>query len=109
MDNTEQIAFDIISNTGEARSILMNLIAEAEKENFSQVDEQLKLANDCLKAAQKTHLKLLSDDAQQNGEASSMNALLVHAEDQMMAAELIRDLTIHLVHLNQKVAELSNK
>ncbi|GKQ43447.1 PTS cellobiose transporter subunit IIA [Companilactobacillus sp. RD055328] len=104
MDGLEKVAFDIISNTGEARSILMNIIKEVEKGNFDSYEEEYKKANDCLKTASKVHLQLISSEAQQK--EVPFNLLLVHAEDQMMAAELVRDLTEHIVHLNKELYAL---
>ncbi|WEV37399.1 PTS lactose/cellobiose transporter subunit IIA [Lactobacillus sp. ESL0677] len=107
MDGIEQIAFEMISNTGEARSLLMKVIDDADKGNFDNCEADFKQANECLKTAQNVHLKLISSEADQKKLPFSI--LLVHAEDQMMAAELIRDLAQYIVNLNKKLIGLEDK
>ncbi|WEV71251.1 PTS lactose/cellobiose transporter subunit IIA [Lactobacillus sp. ESL0785] len=107
MDGIEQVAFEMISNTGEARSLLMKIIDDADKGNFDNYEADFKKANDCLKTAQKVHLKVISSEADQKKLPFSI--LLVHAEDQMMAAELIRDLAQYIVNINKQLVELKEK
>ncbi|WEV40210.1 PTS lactose/cellobiose transporter subunit IIA [Lactobacillus sp. ESL0684] len=107
MDEIEQVAFDMISNTGEARSLLMQIIDDAEHGEFANYDTNFKKANECLKTAQNVHLKIISSEADQKKLPFSI--LLVHAEDQMMAAELIRDLTPNIVNTNKQLVELKEK
>lgn len=106
MDGLEQIIFDIISNAGEARSILMGVIQDSEKGVFTDYEQHLKDADERIKDAEKAHFKIISSEAKQK--VVPFNVLLVHAEDQMMAAEIIRDLACSIVKANRRIAELEH-
>ncbi len=106
MGEIEQVAFDIISNAGEARSLLMQVIQEAQQGNFEHSQINQNTANERLKDAEKAHFKVISSEAKQN--KIDFSLLLVHAEDQMMAAELLRDLVPNIVATNQELFKLKN-
>ncbi|MCH4170358.1 MAG: PTS lactose/cellobiose transporter subunit IIA [Lactobacillus sp.] len=103
----ESIAFDVISNAGAAKTILMKIISDSEAGDFADIDNQLKEANKLLKEAAQAHFKVITAEAQQKGPGFSL--LLVHAEDQLMATESIRDLAQNFIKINRRLYQLESK
>ncbi|MFT8820975.1 MAG: PTS lactose/cellobiose transporter subunit IIA [Liquorilactobacillus nagelii] len=107
MTDIEQIIFEIISNSGEARSILMGIIKNSEEGNFGECETKLKIAKQRLKDAHKAHFEIITSESKNN--QLSFNLLLVHAEDQMMAAEIVFDLTETIIRANKRIFHLEKK
>nr|WP_051006354.1 PTS lactose/cellobiose transporter subunit IIA [Liquorilactobacillus vini] len=66
MNGIEEIIFEIISNSGEARSILMDVIQRAEKGDFEQSEVKINEAEKRLKNAQKAHFKIITSEAKKD-------------------------------------------
>ncbi|WP_040213497.1 PTS lactose/cellobiose transporter subunit IIA [Clostridium polynesiense] len=101
MENNELISFDIISNVGAAKSIYMEIINKCEKKDFDSVEEMLEEAEGYLIAGHKRHMELVQKEA--SGDKVELSLLLMHAEDQLMNAELVKLLAQKFMHLYKEV------
>ncbi|CCI86401.1 PTS lactose/cellobiose transporter subunit IIA [Lactobacillus gigeriorum] len=101
MEELEKKIFDIISSAGQARSLFMLNIQDSESGKFDEIEKRYEEAKECLKDAEKAHFEIITNEAKEK--SSKLSLLLVHAEDQMMAAELLQDLSMSIVRLNKKV------
>lgn len=107
MEGTELIAFNIISSVGEARSKLMEAIEISKNGEEEKATQLIGEANKLLTRGDQEHFKIITEDAKKHNVEFSL--LLVHAEDQLMAAEIIRDLAQQMIQTNVKLFELENK
>jgi PTS system cellobiose-specific IIA component len=104
MEGIELAAFNIITAVGEAKSKLHDAVDESMKGNKEKVDELIKEANIAITKGDKEHFKLISEDSKNKD--INFSLLLVHAEDQLMSAEIFRDFTIQLVNTNLELFKL---
>lgn len=100
MEGLEQISFQIISATGTAKSCFMEAIQCAKKNDFAGAKEKIAEGDAQMNEGHKIHFGLVQKEA--NGEHVDFQLLLMHAEDQMMAAETIRILALELIDLYQR-------
>ena len=100
MEDMETVCFQIISNAGTARSLLIEAIREA-RDNFEKVDDMFKEANQYFSEAHKIHGQLIQKEAK--GESVPFSLLFMHAEDQLMSTETIKHLTTELVQIYKKL------
>lgn len=93
----EQIAFQILLHSGNARSSALTALREYRHGNLQGCRARLEEAEQSLLAAHETHSRLLQRHAE--GEQAQHVILLMHAEDQLMAALTIKDLVQELVQV----------
>ena len=106
MEGLEEISFEIISHSGQAKSEIMEAV------NYSKSDSKdpqplLKAAKEELKEAQNLHLKVLADFAKTGD--SQIDPLYMHAEDQMITAESFLDFATELIETNQALVKLQKE
>lgn len=103
MKNTtlESIAFQLISNVGTAKSLVMEALYETKKGNFNQADEKLKESKKYFTEAHKVHSSLIQKEAA--GEKIEINLLIAHAEDQLMSTETMTELVKELIEIYQLI------
>ncbi|WP_373897906.1 PTS lactose/cellobiose transporter subunit IIA [Haloimpatiens sp. FM7315] len=101
MDNLEQIAFQIISYAGEAKSLLFEALKDAREENFILAEDKVKQAESSILKAHESHFSLIQKEA--SGDKVQVSLLLMHAEDQLITVETIKSLTLELIEMNKKI------
>ena len=96
MEDNELISFGIIANAGDARSHAFSALEAAKAGNFEEADNYLKQSEEATIKAHKIQTELLFKEF--NGDKTSVDILLVHAQDHLMtsmlAIELIKELII---------------
>lgn len=85
---------------GDARSSAMEGIKVAKEHDFEKAEALLDNANKAMLDAHHAHAKLLARDAQ--GELP-LCLLLIHAEDQLMAASTVIDLASEIIELHKAI------
>lgn len=94
MEGNEMISFGIIANAGDARSFAFGALEAAKAGNFEEAAELLKKSDEAATLAHKAQTELLFKEA--NGDKTTVDVLLVHAQDHLMtsmlAVELIKEL-----------------
>ena len=99
----EKIAFTIISNSGDAKSLAMEAINLAEKGEIKKARKKIENAEDKLNAAHKSQTNLIQKEAQ--GEKVELNLLLVHAQDHLMNSITVNDMAKHFINLYDKFTD----
>ena len=102
MEDTELIAFNIISAVGTARSAYTEAIRFAKSGDFDNAAKQIEKGEAAFTEGHKAHAALLRDEASGN-DPKIMTLLLVHAEDQLMAAETFRTLALEFIDVYKKI------
>ncbi|MFI3236717.1 MAG: PTS lactose/cellobiose transporter subunit IIA [Lachnospiraceae bacterium] len=97
MFDLDVACFEIIAAVGEARSTYIMAIAEAKKGNFTEAEALIEQGSVAYAEGHHKHLDLFGSDVP--AEFTSSHILLMHAEDQLMAAESFRILASEFIDL----------
>jgi PTS system lactose-specific IIA component len=99
MDRKEinMLGMEIVAYAGEARTMLLNAIKEAQKGNKEKSENLIKEAKDSLNKAHSVHGKLLADEAK--GELGEMGLIMIHGQDHLMTTILLIDIVEHLCNI----------
>lgn len=101
VEEIEQIAFQIISSSGDALSTMMSALKYAREGDFSEADKLMKEANTLLSKAHKAQTDLIVEEAR--GNKSEYSIIMVHAQDHMMNAILAQTLISEMLNLYKRV------
>ena len=96
-DKGYEDAFKLIAAAGNAKSQAMMAIREAREGNIEEARKLLVLADEDLHSAHRAQTQLLTQEAR--GNAVAVNVILVHAQDHLTGAMLIRDLAEEFIEL----------
>lgn len=99
MNELELVAFEIISNVGMAKSLAMEAIREARNSNYDEAEKKIEEAKGFLLEGHHAHSGLIHKEA--NGEKLEFSLIIMHAEDQLISAETIKDIAIELIEMNK--------
>lgn len=102
-NNMELISFELISNVGEAKSLLMEALVLAREEKFDEADAKVATAGEFLSKAHHSHFGLVQQEA--NGEQLPFSLILMHAEDQLMTTETLKMLVEELILTHKKYSK----
>lgn len=97
MEGLELACFQIISKAGSAKSTCYQALKSAREGEFEKSLLELEQARSLFLEAHIVHRDLIQLEA--SGSSLNVSLLLVHAEDQLMAAESARDLIEEMIHM----------
>ena len=101
MDQLELDLMQIISYSGDAKSLWFEALKKIRTNKKEEGLQLLDQAEESLIQAKKVHAHLLQECAL--GENNAVNLLTVHAEDQMMSSETILSLIKELLFFMKKM------
>ena len=104
MNELELVAFEIISNVGMAKSLAIEAIREARNNNFEAAESKIEEAKKFMVEGHHAHAGLITKEA--NGEALQFSLIIMHAEDQLMSAETIKDIAVELIEKKKKIVNI---
>lgn len=104
MENLELVAFEIISNVGMGKSLVIEALRDARKGNYEEANKKIEEAQEFLIKGHHAHTSLIQKEAA--GEKLEFSLIIMHAEDQLMSAETIKDLVIEIIEMHK---DLSSK
>lgn len=107
MEDLELFCFKLISAAGTARSCNIEAIKEAKKGNFKKAEELMKEGKDNYLSAHEVHSELLK--LKNNKEDTGILILVMHAEDQLMSAEMLAILAEEFINTYKKLLDLEHK
>ncbi|MBZ2175382.1 PTS lactose/cellobiose transporter subunit IIA [Schnuerera sp. xch1] len=107
VEGMELLNFQIISNVGDGKSYLFQALKAAREEKFEDAEKYIELAEESLVKAHEIHMEILQKETQ--GKSIDISLLLMHAEDQMMTTELLRDMTNEMLFVHRKYSGAHNK
>lgn len=103
MKDIELVCFKIISAVGEAKSEYVMAMDEAEKGNYDLAYKHIENGDKCYLNGHQQHASLIQKEA--SGEKTDVCLLLLHAEDQLMAAETVKLMAEKIIALNRKLEQ----
>lgn len=101
MENQNQIVFQIILHGGNGRSSAMEAIIAAKAGDFKRAREKLKEAADELNKAHHIQTSLIQSEIQEG--PTQVSLLMVHAQDHLMNAMVVKDLAKEFVDLYESL------
>lgn len=101
MEDMELLCFKIISAVGEAKSDYIMAIELAKQGKYEEAQAQIEHGEECFVEGHRQHADLIAQEA--GGDSVAVSLLLMHAEDQLMAAETTKLLALEIISLYQKV------
>ena len=93
----EFICFQLIANSGAAKSSFVEAIQFAKKGKLKEAKEKVEEAESTFVEAHKIHSELIQKEA--GGEKTEFSLLFMHAEDQMASTEIVQLLAQELIEL----------
>lgn len=99
--NVEEISFKIILHGGNARTLAMEAISYAKKDEYKDAKQKLEAANKEVNQAHQYQTDLIQGETR--GEKTEIRLLLVHAQDHLMNAMTVIDLAKEFVELYETV------
>lgn len=107
MEGLELLCFKLISDAGSARSSYIEAIREAKKGNFEKANELIKEGSKYYLAAHDSHNDMIKRDL--NDESTDISILVMHAEDQLMSAEMFQILAKEFIDMYRELIDLRKK
>lgn len=101
MEGVELISFTIISNVGMAKSSCMEAIRLAKTKKFEEAQAKLEEAEAFFVKGHEAHATLIQQEAA--GEAVAFSLLLMHAEDQLMAADMFKSVAEEFIDVYKQI------
>jgi len=101
----EKIVFTIIAHAGNARSLCFDALKLAKEGLFDRAYKNVSQAKEELLKAHNIQSDLLHKEAA--GEKHDFGLLMVHAQDHLMCAMLVKDLIEEFIELYKTVNETS--
>lgn len=103
----EELVINIIVNAGQARSNCIKAIECASRQDFSQAQKLLDAAGEALRTAHQAQTNFIEDEAR--GVRHTVTLLMVHAQDHLMNAITVKDLSWQQIECYQHIADLKKK
>jgi len=100
----ENIPFQLICNGGDASSLFIRAINEAKAGRIEEAKRLVLQGDESLLTAHKIQTQLIVKEA--SGDPVGLNVLMVHAQDHLMNAILLKELVGFFIHLYQRTASL---
>lgn len=107
MEGIELICFQIISNVGSAKSMYIEAARAAQAYDFEKAEELIAEGEKAYLKGHEVHAELIQKEAA--GEAVTVNMLLMHSEDQLMAAEQFKAFAEQQIVIFKKFQALEQK
>lgn len=105
MDESKyDVAFELISYAGDAKSAAMMAVDEAREGNFEQAQKYLDEAEEKMREAHSAQIKIIEQETQ--GNPVDVNVIMVHAQDHITMAMMARDNAEEFINLYKLIAEL---
>lgn len=101
MDNIESLCCELISYVGAAKSAFIESVNLVEEKKFDEAKRILEEGDEFFVKGHEVHFKMLQLDS--NDKLGKINLLALHAEDQLMAAEVVKVMAEKYIRLYQTI------
>ncbi|SEK20124.1 PTS system lactose-specific IIA component, Lac family [Carnobacterium iners] len=99
-EEANMIGFEIVAYAGEARSKLLDALKLAKTGEFSKAETLIEESGKSLAEAHKAQTQMLANEA--SGDNVEVGFIMVHGQDHLMTALLLKDVIGHLVELYKR-------
>lgn len=105
LEEEYMIAFQLVAVAGDSKAESMAAINAAEEFKFDEAEAHLKAADAKMNEAHNIQTGMLQKEA--SGEKVKVNIILVHAQDHLTSAMIMRDQADTMVRLYRTIEKLS--
>jgi len=102
-----EVAMGLIAGAGDSRSYCMEAIESARDGNFDEARELISKAVDAMVETHEVQTDLIREEMEGRSEAVSL--LMVHAQDHLNLALIMRDIAEELVVMYERISRLEVK
>lgn len=106
MEDLELVIVGLITCAGNARSLSIEALRAARQGNFTEADKKIEECDKAMVQAHQIQTNLLQDEA--GGKQVKVSLLMVHAQDHLMNAMTVRDLTVEIISILKKQGGVTN-
>lgn len=106
MDKIE-VAMGLIAGAGDSRSFCMEAIDQARDGLFDEARASVKSAVDAMIETHEVQTQLIRDEIEGNG--GDVSLLMVHAQDHLNLALVMRDVAEEFICLYERISRLEGK
>lgn len=99
----EEIIFQLIALSGEAKSYSLEAIKLAKKSDIKGAREKIEFAKDKINDAHRFQTNLIQRES--GGEDMKISLLLIHAQDHLMNAIMLKDICVEFVDLYESITD----
>lgn len=107
METDYEISFSLILNAGNSKNYSQQAVEQARDGNFDEAKELIKKSNEELNKAHHAQTSLIQDEAR--GNKVNVNIILVHAQDHLSSAMIIRDQAEEFIAVYQSIYEIKER
>lgn len=100
-EEVQVVAFEIILNSGNARTLVHEAFAEMRAGQYDQALAKLDEANSELLLAHQAQTRLLQEYA--GGTEIKIEIIMVHAQDHLMTTMTLREVALEMLELYKKI------
>ncbi|MFS0783151.1 PTS lactose/cellobiose transporter subunit IIA [Bacillus sp. 1P06AnD] len=93
----EQISFQLILNSGNARSKIIQSLREYREGNVAIADQLVVQAEEALNIAHDIHFQMVQKEAM--GQETAFSLLLMHSEDHLMSTLTMKELVKEILEI----------
>jgi PTS system cellobiose-specific IIA component len=104
-EELEQQIFEIISSVGQAKSLFIEAIHEAKKGQFEVARNKMKEGSESFVKGHRVHADILQKSMDVSSGSSDISLILIHAEDQIMAADSFKILAGEFIDLYETISK----
>ncbi|WP_369901819.1 PTS lactose/cellobiose transporter subunit IIA [Bacillus manliponensis] len=101
MTTAEQIPFQIILHSGNARSYAMEALQYAKQGKLAEAEEAMGKAKEAVNEAHHFQTELIQAEAR--GDKTEISILLIHAQDHLMNAITVKELAAEFIDLYKTI------
>lgn len=106
MENIE-VAMGLIAGAGDSRSYCIEAIEQAKDGDFAVARESLVKAGEAMAETHEIQTQLIRDEMKGTGQPVSL--LMVHAQDHLNLALIMRDIAEEFITIHEKLSKLEEK
>lgn len=102
IEELQVVAFEIILNSGQARTLIHEAFSAMRQGKYDVAAEQLEVANQELLKAHHSQTNLLQDYA--SGVDIKIEIIMVHAQDHLMTTMTLREVALEMLELYKRLS-----
>lgn len=103
----EEQIFEIISNVGAAKSCFIEAVQQAKAGDIKHARELIKEGEASFVTGHKVHHRML--EKEMNGSPVPLSLIVLHAEDQIMAADSFKTIALSFIDVYEELVALKAK
>lgn len=105
-DENYEVAFELITNAGNAKSFALMAVEAARDFDFEEADKDLQQSAQEFHQAHQAQSDMIRDEA--NGKPVPVNIVLVHAQDHLTMATMAQDNAQEFINLYRLIKDMQN-